>query len=66
MINYSFEIGGIMLALKDTSELLEYNYKVCEISNCENEAEDIYETDNRIVDACHFHLRELDFHSFSS
>jgi hypothetical protein len=55
-----------MLALKDTSELLEYNYKVCEISNCENEAEDIYETDNRIVDACHFHLRELEFHSFSA
>jgi hypothetical protein len=55
-----------MLALKDTSEQLEYNYKVCEISSCENEAEDIYETEERIVDACHLHLRELENHSFLS
>lgn len=55
-----------MLGLKDTSELLEYSYKVCEISGCENEAADIYESDNRIIDACEFHIRDLDFHSFSS
>lgn len=55
-----------MLGLKDISESLEYNYKVCEISSCENEAEDIYETDERIVDACSFHLKELEYHSFSA
>ena len=55
-----------MLSLKDTSEILEYSYKVCEISGCENEAEDIYDTDERIVDACHSHLKELEFHSFSA
>lgn len=55
-----------MLGLKDSSELLEYRYKVCEISGCENEAEDVYETDERIIDACHYHLRELEFHSFSA
>ena len=55
-----------MLALKETSDTLEYNYKVCEISGCENEATDIYETDERIVDACDLHLRELEYHSFSA
>ena len=55
-----------MLALKDTSDLLEYNYKVCEISSCENEADDIYETEEKIIDACPFHLKELEYHSFSA
>ena len=32
-----------MLALKDTSELDEYTYKVCEISGCDAEATDFYE-----------------------
>jgi nucleoside 2-deoxyribosyltransferase len=55
-----------MLALKDTSELLEYNYKVCEISGCESESADIYESDERTIDACDYHIRDLEFHSFSS
>lgn len=55
-----------MLSLKDTSELLEYNYKVCEISGCEKESIDIYETEERIVDACEHHLKELEYHSFSA
>lgn len=54
-----------MLELKDTSELLEYGYKVCEIFNCENESYDVYELeDEKIIDACPKHLRELDNHLF--
>ena len=49
-----------MLAIKDSADLYEYNYKVCEILSCENEADDIYETDeNRIIDVCDSHMKQL-------
>jgi hypothetical protein len=49
-----------MLGLKDISELDDYLYKVCEISNCENEALDIFESsDDRIIDVCDLHSKIL-------
>jgi hypothetical protein len=49
-----------MLGLKDISELDDYIYKVCEISNCENEALDIFESsDDRIIDVCDSHSKIL-------
>jgi hypothetical protein len=49
-----------MLGLKDISELDDYLYKVCEISNCENEALDIFESsDDRIIDVCDLHNKIL-------
>lgn len=51
--------GGIMLVLKDTHELYEYNYKVCEISGCEDESEELYEHDDTAIDLCHEHYREI-------
>lgn len=45
-----------MLGLKDIKELDDYIYKVCEISTCENEANDVFESsDDRIVDVCDLH-----------
>lgn len=48
-----------MLVLKDTHELYEYNYKVCEISGCEDESEELYEHDDTAIDLCHEHYREI-------
>jgi hypothetical protein len=47
------------MSLKDYSELDEYTYKVCEISSCEDEAEEIYTTDNRIIHVCDSHYKQL-------
>lgn len=52
-------IGGIMLSLKDPSDLDDYNYKVCEISGCEEEAVEIYEDDTKVIDVCYQHDKEL-------
>ena len=49
-----------MLGLKDYQELDDYNYKVCEISSCEEEADDIHETEDRIIDVCMSHYRQLE------
>jgi hypothetical protein len=48
-----------MLAIKDFDELDGYTYKVCEISSCENEANEIYESDDRIIDVCMQHDKVL-------
>lgn len=49
-----------MLGLKDISELDDYIYKVCEISRCEGEATDIFESsDDRIIDVCDLHSNIL-------
>ncbi|MEY4331440.1 MAG: hypothetical protein RLZZ196_178 [Bacteroidota bacterium] len=49
-----------MLGIKDPEDLYEYNYKVCEILSCENEAEDIYSTEeDRIIDVCRYHIGQL-------
>lgn len=51
---------GDMLGLKDLKELDEYTYKVCEISWCESEATDIFESsDGRIIDVCDLHCNTL-------
>lgn len=48
-----------MLALKDTTELMEYSYDVCEISGCETEATDFYESDDISAYLCHGHYRDF-------
>jgi hypothetical protein len=48
-----------MLGLKDIKDSDDYNYKVCEISSCEEEGTDIYETDERIIDVCDMHYKML-------
>ena len=48
-----------MLGLKDPQDLDEYNYKVCEISSCEEEAVDIYEDESRVIDVCLQHDKVL-------
>lgn len=52
-----------MFAIKDSAELDEYTYKVCEISGCETEADELYEGD-RTIDVCTYHYRELEKHSY--
>ncbi len=52
-----------MLALKDTSELLEYSYKVCEVSGCDEEATDFYESD-RSLDLCFPHYKDIQDRSY--
>lgn len=49
--------GGNMLELKDTSELDEYTYKVCEISGCDDEATDFYE--DRSLNLCYGHYKHI-------
>lgn len=50
-----------MIFLKDYLEADEYNYKVCEVSLCEAEAHDVYETqEDRIIDVCHEHYTQLE------
>lgn len=49
-----------MLALKDTDELLEYFYDVCEVSGCEHEATDFYELEAGGINVCDVHYREID------
>lgn len=45
-----------MLGLKDRSQVEEYLYRVCEISFCESEAEDQFETtEGKVIDLCHLH-----------
>ena len=51
--------GDIMLGLKDNQEMDDYSYKVCGISSCENEAFEIYETNNKIIDVCEQHEKML-------
>ena len=48
-----------MLGLKDNQEMDDYNYKVCGISSCENEAFEIYETNDKIIDVCEQHEKML-------
>lgn len=48
-----------MLALKDTEEMLEYDYKVCEVSNCEDEATDIYNSYDMAIDVCDYHYSDM-------
>jgi hypothetical protein len=46
-----------MLTLKDTNELDEYTYKVCEVSACDDEATDFYEEES--LDLCYNHYRYM-------
>lgn len=47
-----------MLALKDLKELDDYIYRVCEISGCEDEAIELYTTqEERVVDLCSVHYK---------
>jgi hypothetical protein len=52
--------GGNVLALKDTIELLEYFYNVCEVSGCEQEASDFYELEDSGINVCDVHYKEID------
>lgn len=49
-----------MLALKDPMDLDTYSYKVCEVLYCDDEATELYEHEEYIVDTCMNHYRELD------
>jgi hypothetical protein len=53
-------LGGKMLGLKDPMDLDTYNYKVCEVLYCEEEATELYEDDRHVVDTCMSHYKELD------
>lgn len=48
-----------MFALKDTDELLEYSYDVCEVSACDDESTDFYESDTQALNLCESHYREM-------
>lgn len=48
-----------MLVIKDTDELLEYFYDVCEVSGCDTEATDFYESDTHALNLCDGHYREI-------
>lgn len=48
-----------MLALKDTDELLGYFYDVCEVSACDEESTDFYESDTQALNLCENHYREI-------
>lgn len=50
-----------MLGLKDSKELDDYRYNVCEISACEAECTDIFESasDDRIINVCDLHGKML-------
>jgi|Laugrespbdmm15dd_1035085.scaffolds.fasta_scaffold224197_1 hypothetical protein len=48
-----------MLVIKDTDELLEYFYDVCEVSGCDVEATDFYESDTDALNLCDSHYREI-------
>lgn len=54
-----------MLALKDPIDLDDYTYNVCEISGCDEEATDLYEDEDYIVNVCDKHYRELDNNRYS-
>lgn len=48
-----------MLGLKDIDEVIEYNYRVCEVFGCEAEATEFFERDTRDIDLCLMHYREI-------
>jgi hypothetical protein len=48
-----------MLSLKDSSELDDYTYKVCELSGCDSEATEFYESDKMAVDLCYSHFHHI-------
>jgi hypothetical protein len=48
-----------MLGLKDFSDKDSYGYKVCDISSCENEASEVFESEERIIDVCYDHDKML-------
>lgn len=54
-----------MLGLKDPMELDTYNYKVCEILYCEEEATELYEDDVHVVDSCTSHYKQMDSTRYS-
>jgi hypothetical protein len=54
-----------MIGLKDYAELDQYNYKVCEVSACEEEATELYTEDDRIIDVCYSHSKHLENNRFS-
>jgi len=53
-----------MLGLKDIDEVIEYNYRVCEVYGCEQEATEFYERDTRNIDVCLTHYREIQRYSY--
>lgn len=48
-----------MIALKDIDEVIEYNYRVCEEYSCELESDSFYEREDRNIDLCSEHYRQL-------
>ena len=48
-----------MISLKDMEELDDYIYKVCEVSDCDEIAECLYESDDKSVNVCYNHYKEL-------
>jgi hypothetical protein len=51
--------GGKMFSIKDYAETDTYNYKVCQISYCEEEATEIYEDETKVIDVCDHHDKIL-------
>lgn len=54
-----------MLGLKSNADIDSYSYKVCEIFNCEEEAVEIYEDDNKIVNVCYLHDKQLNVNKWT-
>lgn len=49
-----------MLGLKSRQQVEEYLYRVCEISSCELETEDQFETvEGKLIDLCHLHYNQI-------
>lgn len=48
-----------MLGLKDINEVIEYNYRVCEVFGCDEEATEFLERDLRSIDVCLVHYIEI-------
>jgi hypothetical protein len=53
-----------MIPLKDIDEVIEYNYRVCEAYDCEEESTDFFESEYRSIDLCQRHYREAQRYMF--
>jgi hypothetical protein len=54
-----------VLALKDINEVLQYNYDVCEVYDCDELAEKSVERDDsRDLEVCPGHYREIVYRFF--
>lgn len=55
-----------MIRLKSKEELIDFDFEICRISGCNEEATDLFTTETMIIDVCKDHRLALLAQSFIS